>query len=272
MALHELGHHGQRGGAFHESFRKLTPSIDSLWHILANQEVLQPDTLVGIGDYNKFIPRPDIHPMVWAKPGTFDQLRKPFVKTLVAFMGPSTSGKDTVLRDVVANNPDMISTVITHTNRIKRESEENGKHYYFVDTNYFETLVQSDQMVEIFPIGIDRYGTSVEALSNSLRDPSPIVIWKGEVNGWEHIKPWVRQKFPEVACISVFMLPQLSLYQLLERIRKIRGGFSWRIPKAVSEVYLGGRADVFISNPFEADAPLQAISALEKVLNKIAQK
>lgn len=53
------------------------------------------------------------------------------MKTINVIMGPTFSGKTTLIKQIINRNPD-VKRLITHTTRPKREGEVDGRDYYFV--------------------------------------------------------------------------------------------------------------------------------------------
>lgn len=63
--------------------------------------------------------------------------------TLTIIMGPTFSGKTTLLKNILTNNKDF-QQLITNTTRPKRANEKNGIDYYFVSNQQYTTDKQND--------------------------------------------------------------------------------------------------------------------------------
>ena len=129
---------------------------------------------------------------------------------LITFSGPSGSGKDTVLNELIKKRDDT-KISISMTTREVREGEKDGVHYYFVDRDFFEKKISSDGMLEYAEYAGNLYGTPKEPVDEALK-AGKVVILEIEVQGAEKIK----QKYPDV--VSVFLMPP-SLRVLEERLR-----------------------------------------------------
>lgn len=129
---------------------------------------------------------------------------------LIIFSGPSGSGKDTVLKELVADRDD-IKVSVSMTTRNKREGEIDGTHYYFVNREYFQKKISEDKMLEYAEYNGNMYGTPKAPVDEMLSDGKAVIL-EIEVQGAEKI----RKIYPEV--ISIFLMPP-SVRVLEERLR-----------------------------------------------------
>jgi len=121
--------------------------------------------------------------------------------------GPSGCGKSTLIRRVLANLGDVRFSV-SHTTREKRESEIEGKDYYFVDRESFRRMVRRNQFAEWALVHGAYYGTSKKELAKGR--PKDIVL-DIDIQGARQI----RKKVP--AAVLIFILPP-SFEELRRRI------------------------------------------------------
>lgn len=68
---------------------------------------------------------------------------------IVLFMGPSSSGKDTILQHILANNVYHFQNIVLHTTRPPRIGEEDGREYYFCDEEKMIELERSKKIIEL---------------------------------------------------------------------------------------------------------------------------
>lgn len=129
--------------------------------------------------------------------------------TLFIVSAPSGAGKTSLLRDLLALDP-QISLSVSHTTRAMRPGEENGRHYHFVDIPAFERLVEDGAFVEHARVFDNYYGTSEEAVREQLALGQDVVV---EID-WQGARQ-VRQRFP--GAVSVFIAAP-SIEALRERL------------------------------------------------------
>lgn len=87
---------------------------------------------------------------------------------VIALMGKAGSGKDTLLKNLIAESVKWnieFNEIISCTSRPKREKEEDGINYHFVSREEFETMIDSDEMLEYTEFNGWYYGTPLSALS-----------------------------------------------------------------------------------------------------------
>ena len=85
---------------------------------------------------------------------------------ILALMGPSGSGKDTVLKEVLKKNPKEFNKIINCTTRPMREGEVDGVDYFFISPETFAAQVLNFDMIEATNFNDWFYGTSKDALVN----------------------------------------------------------------------------------------------------------
>ena len=67
-------------------------------------------------------------------------------KLIIAIMGPSGSGKDTILNSVLEET-NTTKRIISCTTRPKRENEIEGKDYYFLSREDFIKIMEEDRFL-----------------------------------------------------------------------------------------------------------------------------
>ena len=66
---------------------------------------------------------------------------------LVVLSGPSGTGKGTVIRKLLEDNP-QVRLSVSATTRNPREGEQHGEHYFFLTREEFESLIAKDAVLE----------------------------------------------------------------------------------------------------------------------------
>ncbi|RMG30617.1 MAG: guanylate kinase [Gammaproteobacteria bacterium] len=123
---------------------------------------------------------------------------------------PSGAGKTSLVRALMARDPDIAFSV-SHTTRAPRPGEEDGRDYHFVDVATFERMVEAGAFLEHARVFGNYYGTAraeVERLLVAGKDVFLDIDWQGARQ--------VRAAWPEA--VSVFVLPP-SRAVLEERLR-----------------------------------------------------
>ena len=89
--------------------------------------------------------------------------------------GPSGAGKTTVCREVMERLPDVHMSV-SHTTRPRRNGEQDGVHYHFVDAPTFEAMVKRGEFAEWAVVHNHRYGTSKAELERAFNDDELLLV------------------------------------------------------------------------------------------------
>jgi guanylate kinase len=131
------------------------------------------------------------------------------LSTLFIISGPSGSGKSTLAGLLVERLKD-IRFSISHTTRAPRGKEQNGVHYFYVDADTFEKMINENALAEHTHIYGNYYGTSHEQLRSILADEGDLIL---EIEGDGAVQ--IQKQYPEA--VSIFVLPP-SLDELKKRI------------------------------------------------------
>ena len=67
---------------------------------------------------------------------------------IVYLMGKSSSGKDTVFKELMKEGTMDLRTIVPYTTRPIRAGEENGVEYFFTDETGFQTLREQGKVIE----------------------------------------------------------------------------------------------------------------------------
>jgi guanylate kinase len=132
---------------------------------------------------------------------------------LFVIAAPSGAGKTTLVKALVERNPDLRFSV-SYTTRPRRETEVDGRDYFFVAEEGFLSLRQQGELLESALVFDNHYGTSRSQVEQHLADGHNVVLeidWQGAQQ--------VRESMPE--CVTVFILPP-SRHELERRLRDRR--------------------------------------------------
>lgn len=83
---------------------------------------------------------------------------------VIAIIGEAGSGKDTLLKEVLAANPEA-HAIVSFTTRPPREGEVDGKDYHYISGEEFARKVLENEMLEATCFNDWFYGTAYDSLS-----------------------------------------------------------------------------------------------------------
>ena len=129
---------------------------------------------------------------------------------LIVLSGPSGVGKGTVRAAVFANNQFQYVYSVSATTRAQRPGEVDGKDYYFVSREEFETMIQNEDLLEFAEYVGNYYGTPIQKIEENLAAGHDVFL-EIEVQGAMKVK----ERMPEG--IFIFLAPP-NLEELESRI------------------------------------------------------
>ena len=150
---------------------------------------------------------------------------------LFVVSAPSGTGKTTVVKRLVSENPG-VSLAVSHTTRPPREREQDKLDYYFVSDAVFDEIRGGDGFLEHADVFGNRYGTSRHEVDEKLASGRQVILeidWQGAEQ--------VRAAKPDAQCI--FLLPP-SRDELEKRLR----GRNTDKPEVVERRFSEARHDV----------------------------
>jgi len=127
---------------------------------------------------------------------------------LIVISGPSSVGKDTLIKGLLELDHDLVYSV-SGTTRKPRPGELPDKNYTFLTREQFEELVKKDAFLEHATYNGNLYGTFRDRVERARNDGRDVVL-KIDVQGAEQ----VREKVPEG--VFIFLAPP-SIDELIKR-------------------------------------------------------
>lgn len=176
---------------------------------------------------------------------------------LIVITGPSGVGKGTLVKLLLAHHPEL-SVSTSATTRAPREGEVEGKDYYFLSPETFETMIENGEFLEWAKYTGNYYGTPKKAVEEQLQAGKKVIL-EIEVVGARK----VQESFPEAT--RIFILPP-SLTVLEQRLEK-RGkddpkAIEQRLAEAKTEIAAAEKFDYAIVN----DDIDRSLIELEKII------
>ena len=177
--------------------------------------------------------------------------------------GPSGSGKDYLIDEVVKKQPNLIKA-INYTDREPRP-DENKNVYHFVSHDEFDRLIKSGEIFEWETTREDgvRYGSSKKEVIENLNKGKNVIKVTGVIR-WDYFK----SQFQENA-VFIFIKPS-DMKALKERLRDKYPGISEneikiRFQNAFDKKKLA-KYDFVVENP--EGHPEQAINKIIDIISE----
>jgi len=182
---------------------------------------------------------------------------------LVVITAPSGSGKTTIYKQILKQNPQWKFSV-SFTTRPRREGEVNGVDYYFVNKQDFMNKVKRGDFVEWAEVHGEYYGTEKKQVDRYLEE-GRICLLDLDVQGAMNIM----KAYSDVVTIFI-MAP--SLKELASRLRK-RGTDSEerikvRLRNAENELEYRNHFKYIVVN----DRVEEAVAQIEKIIESEKRK
>ena len=125
---------------------------------------------------------------------------------------PSGAGKTTLVKKISRNKNFLVS--ISHTTRLPRPNEKNGKDYYFTSKKIFKKLIKKGEFLEHAKVFDNYYGSSKDLIINKLKQGKNVLFdidWQGTRQ--------IKNKKLKYKLLTIFILPP-SKNELLKRLIK----------------------------------------------------
>ena len=157
---------------------------------------------------------------------------------------PSGAGKTTLTKKLAANNTNFTIS-ISHTTREPRPNEINGKDYYFINNEEFDSLINGNNFFEYAKIFDNYYGTLKEPVLKFLslgKDVLFDIDWQGTQQ---------LQKIKDLSLVAFFVLPpniQVLKNRLLNRHKGQEKLIEQRMKKFNEEVSHWNEYDYVVVN------------------------
>jgi guanylate kinase len=162
---------------------------------------------------------------------------------LFAISAPSGCGKTTILKQILKIFPDLYFSV-SATTRPKRETETDGKDYFFLTKKEFQEHLDADDFVEWNEHFENRYGTLKSNIAKHVKEGEDI-IFDLDVNGSINIKKY------DPDSVTVFIKPpdiKTLRERLLNRGTENENTIEIRLKRAEEEIEKSKYFDYIIVN------------------------
>jgi len=162
---------------------------------------------------------------------------------LIVISAPSGSGKTTIARAIMEKYPSIVFSVSATTRPI-RKGERDGKDYFFLKKEDFESKVQQGELVEWEEIYGNYYGTLKSEVDAAL-SRGKIMLFDVDVKGGLSIK----KHYPEALLIFIKTPDVETLkHRLTNRKTEDEGTLKRRMERVPMELELGEQFDFQVVN------------------------
>lgn len=183
---------------------------------------------------------------------------------MVIFSAPSGAGKTTIVRSVLEAGLDLEFS-ISACSRPKRETELDGKDYYFLGVEGFKKKIAEDAFLEWEEVYKDHFYGTLRSEVDRIWDKGHHVIFDLDVYGGINIKKQYGDR-----ALAVFVMPP-SLDILEQRLRgrstDPEESIQKRLKKAIHEIDKAGEFDITLINDELETAIKEAISMVKEFLD-----
>ena len=94
---------------------------------------------------------------------------------LVVISGPSGTGKDTIVNELLKMNK-KVWVSISCTSREPRGTEEDGKDYYYLTREEFERKIKENNFLEYAEYAGNYYGTPKDVIQSKLNQGIDVIL------------------------------------------------------------------------------------------------
>jgi len=162
------------------------------------------------------------------------------------FSAPSGSGKTTIVKHLLANNPTLGFSISASTRDRRGRSEKHGKDYYFLSPDEFKKKIDNDEFIEWEEVYAGNfYGTLKSEIERIWREGKD-VVFDVDVQGGIKLKNYFGDK-----ALAIFV--KVPSFEALKERLQSRGTeteetLSRRLFKAKFEMAFADKFDVVLVN------------------------
>lgn len=164
----------------------------------------------------------------------------------IIFSAPSGSGKTTIVRHLLKNNPDLGFSISASTRDRRGRSESNGVDYYFLTPEEFKSKIDNQEFIEWEEVYAGNFYGTLKSEIQRIWDQGKNVIFDVDVKGGINLKKYFGDK-----ALSIFVkVPSIEVLteRLKDRATETEESLSRRLFKAKFEMSFQDKFDVVLVN------------------------
>ncbi len=182
---------------------------------------------------------------------------------MIIISSPSGAGKTTLTRKLVSDLKGAVLSVSV-TTRKKRDNEEEGLHYFFINEEVFDQMVEDNDLLEYANVFGFNYGTPKERVIENIQIGKDVIFdidWQGAAQLKNNYKNNI---------VSIFILPPTAtelMSRLIKRDQDSIDTIKNRLNAAYDEIKHWNEYDYVIINDDldEAYSELKSVITSEKM-------
>jgi len=182
------------------------------------------------------------------------------------FTAPSGSGKTTIVKHLLNNNPALGFSISASTRDRRGRTEEHGKDYYFLSKEEFKRNIENDAFIEWEEVYTGNYYGTLKEEVQRIWNEGRHVVFDVEVKGALKLKEY----FGDDALAIFVKVP--SLEELKKRLTgrgtESRESLSQRMYRAEFELTFENKFDVTLLNENLDDSFSRADELVKNFLNQ----
>jgi len=157
---------------------------------------------------------------------------------LYVVAAPSGAGKSSLVKALLELDA-RLQVSVSHTTRAPRGQEQNGREYWFVSKEQFQSMIDAGEFFEWAEVHGNRYGTSRSGIEARMQAGEDVVLeidWQGALQ--------IKKLFP--GAVLIFILPP-SYEELRQRLTR-RGEDA---PAVIEQRMINARDEVAQARHFD---------------------
>jgi guanylate kinase len=185
---------------------------------------------------------------------------------LIIFSAPSGSGKTTIVKHLLANNPNLGFSISACTRDRRGRNEQHGKDYYFYTPEYFKQLIDEGAFVEWEQVYEGAFYGTLKSEVERIWSQGKHVIFDVDVKGGLSLKKYYGER-----ALAIFV--KVPTEELLAQRLRGRGtdseeSISRRLFKVKFEMSFQHQFDVVLINDNLEETLVKAQQLLDDFLAK----
>jgi guanylate kinase len=162
------------------------------------------------------------------------------------FSAPSGSGKTTIVKHLLQNNPDLGFSISASTRDRRGRTEQDGKDYHFLTPEEFKNKIDLDEFIEWEEVYAGNFYGTLKTEIARIWSEGKNVIFDVDVKGGINLKRYFGDK-----ALAIFVkAPSFEILKerLQERGTESEESLSRRLFKAKFEMTFADKFDVVLVN------------------------